>query len=265
MKKHVAWQLPRGVSGGTWDYSQTVDIADSYDAYFSNHGLFDLDESVVRRHTQAGDCLIDLGCGTGRAILPLLERGIDCVAFDLSQPMLSQVQAKAGQVANKGSLMCVRGNLVDLSCWADASFDQAICLFSTLGMIRGHDARREFVAHVSRILKPGGIFILQVHNYWVHVFDPEGPWWMLKNAARTLVRRDVELGDRFYPYRGIPDMFLHSFSCKCLRKILSDAGFQIVEMLPLNASQDKPLFAPNILSGLRASGWIVVAQTAHRK
>lgn len=260
MKNQPSWQLPRGVSSGTWDYSETTHIATSYDSYFSQHGMFRLDESVVAKFTQAGDSVIDLGCGTGRAIKPLLERDIDCVACDLSQSMLEEVQKKAMNLGK--STLCVRANLVELDCFADNSFDCAMCLFSTLGMIRGNDARSDVVQHVSRMLKPGGLFILQVHNYWVHLFDPEGPWWMIRNAARTCFRKDVQLGDRFYLYRGIPDMYLHSFSWRSLQSLLREGGFEIVETTPLNAQQDAPLRFPGLAPRLRASGWIVVARAS---
>lgn len=224
--------------------------------------MFSLDRSVVQRHIRPGDRVIDLGCGTGRAILPLLKEGHRCVAFDLSQAMLDEVRTKATGVNALDDLTCVRGNLVDLDCFGDNQFEMALCLFSTLGMIRGHASRQTFLRQLARILKPQGRFVLQVHNYWVHLFDPEGPWWMLRNAWHTATRSEIELGDRFYPYRGIPDMYLHSFSARELKKLLRAAGFQIREWIPLAAQQDATLPLPRFLSGLRASGWIVVAEAA---
>lgn len=260
MKKHASWQLPRGVSRGTWDYSETPDIATTYDSYFGNHGMFRMDESLVLQLASTGDSVIDLGCGTGRAIMPLLQQGFDCVACDLSNSMLGEVFRKAHETSENPTLVCARANLVDLDCFADASFDLALCLFSTLGMIRGDDARNDVLRHIARITKPGGLFLFQVHNYWVHLFDPEGPWWMLRNAARSMVDSDVEIGDRFYPYRGIPDMYLHSFSSRKLRKMLNQVGMTIEQWIPLNAQQDAPLRWPHLLSSLRASGWMIVAR-----
>ena len=258
MKKRANWQLPTGVSSGTWDYSRSDQIATDYDRYFARHGMFTLDQSVLQHYFSAGKSVVDLGCGTGRAILPLIESGMEGVAVDLSDKMLAEVRRKADDLVL--DVDCVRANLVDLSCFAEHSFDYAICLFSTLGMIRSHAARERVMEGISRIVKPGGLFVFQVHNYWVHLFDPEGPWWMIRNLTRTFVKRDVEIGDKFYLYRGIPDMYLHSFTRRELRSMLRGHGFRSIEWLPLNASQSGRLKFPSLLGSLRASGWIVVAQ-----
>lgn len=263
--RHAAWQLPIGVSSGTWDYAHADSIAADYDDYFREHGMFRLDQEIAARFLDDGKWVIDLGCGTGRALLPLVERIAHGVAFDLSQAMLCTVRDKSAQQSQNQSaasdkVSCVRGNLVDLSCFADASFDCAMCLFSTLGMIRGGESRQSVVQHVSRLLSPDGIFILQVHNYWAHLFDPEGPLWMLRNLIRTKVRRDVEIGDKFFLYRGIPDMYLHSFSKSELTQLLQQHGFEIEEWLPLNRRQDGRLRWASFLGSFRSSGWIVVAR-----
>lgn len=259
-KRNASWQLPEGVSSGTWDYARTESIASDYDRYFAKHGMFRMDEEVTRRYLEPGKWVIDLGCGTGRALVPLVQEGLHGVAFDLSQAMLDTVQHKVQADSGTLDLHCVRGNLVDLRCFADATFDYALCLFSTLGMIRGSRSRSQMVEHVSRMLQPKGLLILQVHNYWVHLFDPEGPLWMLRNFCRSKIRGDIEVGDRFFPYRGIPDMYLHSFNRRELTSLLANHSFEIVEWLPLNANQDGLLRWPNLLESVRASGWIVVAR-----
>lgn len=256
-KRRATWQLPDGVSPGTWDYSESDSVAQDYDSYFRQHGMFRLDQQVMDRHLKAGRWVVDLGCGTGRALEPLVARGLSGVAFDLSQQMLETVRDKP---ALRDTVACIRGNAVDLDCFADKSFDYAVCLFSTLGMIRGSEQREQTVQHVSRMLADDGLFVLQVHNYWVHVFDPDGPLWMLRNLFRSRWKKDVELGDRFFPYRGIPDMYLHSFRKQELTSLLRRHAFEVIESLPLNAQQDGPMSMPWLLERLRASGWIMVAR-----
>jgi SAM-dependent methyltransferase len=177
----------------------------------------------------------------------------------LSEHMLQVVQAKADDEGLP--IECVRANLVELDAIADHAVDYAMCLFSTLGMIRGRDNRRRVLNHARRILKPGGRFVLHVHNYWYNLRDPDGPWWVVKNFVSAGWGRDVEIGDRWYPYRGLPSMFLHVFRWRELAADLHAAGFRIVERLALNAPRREPLKRPWLFGPLRTNGWIVTCDT----
>ena len=50
----------------------------------------------------------------------------------------------------------VQANLCRLECLPDQSFDYAISMFSTLGMIRGPSVPAAGAAEARRILRPGG-------------------------------------------------------------------------------------------------------------
>ena len=255
------WQLPIGVSKGTWDYAESENVATQYDNYFAGHAMFKLDQAILDRHLRPGKRIIDLGCGTARALIPLVERGLTGVGVDLSLAMLREAARKQSQAGiGPERMQLLQANLVDLDCVAEASFDYAICLFSTFGMIRGEDARKLAFQHASRVLVPGGLLVLQVHNYWSHLFDPEGPWWMMGNLLRSRLRGDVEIGDKFFAYRGIPEMFLHSFTKRELKQLIEKVGLKVVHWCPLNRDQSRPLRCGWLADEIRATGWIVVAR-----
>lgn len=165
-----------------------------------------------------------------------------------------------GQKAAEESLAIDRvlANVVELDCLADAIADYAICLFSTLGMIRGGSNRRRAVEHIRRILKPRGVFVLHVHNFWYNLFDPGGPWWVIKSVATAPFRRDFDVGDKFFDYRGIPQMYLHVFRRRELLRLLKSTGFHVRELIPLDYRRTALLRCPWLLGGVRANGWIVV-------
>jgi SAM-dependent methyltransferase len=252
-----SWQLPAGVSRGTWDYVHAPHIADDYDDYFAFNSLFEFDEAVLLRQFDRPGLVADLGCGTGRALVPLVRAGHRGLAVDLSEHMLRVVQEKAD--IDGLDIECVRANLVELDAIADASVDYAMCMFSTLGMIRGRSNRARVLKHARRILKPGGKFVLHVHNYWYNLRDPEGPWWVAKNLLNASWSRDIEVGDRWFPYRGLPSMFLHVFRWRELAADLRGAGFKIVERIRLDAQRRHALQRPWLMPALRTNGWIVVA------
>jgi len=252
------WRLPPGVSRGVWQYAQTEHIAGEYDDYFARNRLFQFDQQVLARHFAKPGLVVDLGCGTGRTLLPLARRGFRCLGVDLSRHMLGIVARKA---AREGlSVARVQANLVDLDGLRDARADYCTCLFSTLGMIRGRENRRRVLGHAGRILKPGGLFVLHVHNVWFGLFDPVSRGWLARQLLRSLLRRDVELGDKFFDYRGIPKMFLHTFTRRELVGSVTGAGFRLQELIPLAVTRQSPLRHPWFFGSIRANGWIAVCE-----
>ena len=250
------WRLPSGITLGLWQYAHADHIAYDYDDYFARNSLFEFDESVlVRLFTRPG-LLVDLGCGTGRLLVPFARRGFRGLAVDLSMPMLDIV----GQKAREESLPIdrLRANLTQLDCLRDNVADYAICMFSTLGMIRGRANRLCVLRHARRLLKPGGKFVLHVHNRWYNLFDPQGRVWIAHNLLGALFRRDQEPGDKFFDYRGIPNMFLHVFMRRELKADLDAAGFRIVDFIALDTQRRHALRYAWFLGRLRANGWIVV-------
>jgi len=127
-------------------------------------------------------------------------------------------------------------------------------------MIEGSGPREEFLRHVRRILKPGGRFVLHVHNLWYNLFEYAGRPWLLKHMLRTALVRDQELGDKRYTYRGIPNMYLHVFTKHQLRRALRRAGFRIREFIPLDTTRQHRLPHAWLLPRMRANGWIVVCE-----
>ena len=251
-------QLPRGVTRGVWEYVQADHIADRYDDYFALNRLFEFDEQVLERHFCRPGLVIDLGTGTGRALVGLARRGFRGLAVDLSRAMLRIVVEKAR--LDRLPIQVLQANLVELDCIRSRSFDYAVCLFSTLGMVRGRANRHRLLEHVRRILKPEGIFVLHVHNLCFNLYDPAGRRWLLGHLPAVLRDRRIELGDKCFRYRDIPQMFLHTFTQRELLHALGRAGFRVEELIPLNRSRQRPLAWRWFFGRFRANGWIAVCR-----
>jgi len=241
-----------------WEYAQADHIARDYDDYFAYNTLFGYDQQVTAGHFKKLGLVVDLGAGTGRALLPLVKQGHRGLAVDLSMEMLQVVGDKA---AKEGvAVERLLANLVELDCLADAVADYCICMFSTLGMIRGRANRQRVLDHARRILKPGGLLVLHVHNLWYNLYDPGGPWWLCKNLLESAFRRDVEAGDKFFDYRLIPNMFLHVFRRRELVGAIRAAGFKVRELIRLDPTRHAALAHPWWFGDLRANGWIAICE-----
>ncbi len=240
------WQLPPGTDRGLWDYLHNDLMIQGYDAQLANTPLLKVDLAFAEEHFVKPGRLIDLGCGTGRLLIPFAKRGFDCVGVDLSEAMLAQVRKKAER--ERVTIQTVQANLVDLSAIADNQFDYAACLFSTLGMIRGVVHRRSFLDQTHRILKEKGILVLHVHNRFFRF-------------GRGLGKRGAEKGDRTMPqaYGGAP-LTLHHFSRSEIESELRRAGFQVMEVQPISLSADGTLRAKWFLKPVRAYGFLIACE-----
>ncbi|WP_231602853.1 class I SAM-dependent methyltransferase [Neorhodopirellula pilleata] len=261
----TAWRRPLGVAPGTWRYVHEGRIASLYDEFVASTPLCRVDLEMLAsvfppessssennplpRHHHGGlaasessqksiqspkKWIFDLGCGTGRASEVLAGNGYDVLAIDLSLPMLREVIAR--------ELPCVQpihANLVELDAINDGIGLGAVCLFSTLGMIQGRSNRRKFLKHVRRIVQPGGRFLLHAHHRYAAMTHAAGRRQLMLSRLRSWCCRGLEFGDAVYPYRGLPDMFLHQFSKQELMSDLQTSGWKIQrwERLSLDGSQ----------------------------
>ena len=235
------WQLPPGTDRGLWDYIRNDEMAHSYDENLAGSPLLQTDLAFAARHFEKPGRLIDLGCGTGRLLVPSAKRGFDCLGVDLSEAMLEVVSEKAKR--EQLTIPLLKANLVELDAIISASFDYAACLFSTLGMIRGLENRRKFLAHVVRILRPGGLFVLHVHNRRFRF-------------GRGLGKKGKEKGDRTMPQAyGGAELTLHHFSFGEIREELRRAGFTVRNCQAVSTSGE--LRQPWWLPAVRAYGYLI--------
>jgi SAM-dependent methyltransferase len=252
------WQLPPGVSRGMWDAAHDPEAAREYDACLADTPLLAVDVDFVRRHCPESGRLVDLGCGTGRLSVTLAREGYVCTAVDLSAEMLAIVGEKA--TAAGVEVTRIQANLVDLSALADASFDHAACLFQTLGLIDGADFRRRAAAHVHRVLRPGGIFVLHVHNRWFNVWTRHGRRLLAGDLWHSLLGRQAAGDYRMPAHHGLGPMPMHLFTRGEVVGLLRGVGFEIVEVRPI-AVDGRAAGWP---SRLRAYGYLVAARRSNR-
>lgn len=247
------WQLPAGVSRAMWDYFHDPGVARAYDQSLENTPLLNIDQAFVLEHCQPPGKLIDLGAGTGRLSIALAQQGYRPLAVDLSPEMLKILREKAA--ALNLDVPCLCANLVELNMLADCSFEHAACLFSTLGLLVGAEARMQFIGHVHRVLNRGGVFVVHVHNRWFNIWTAHG---------RRLLLGDIMGGTRgdyvMPPQQGIGSLTMHLFTRGEIVRLLQQAGFTIVEVRPISLNPDGRMVAPWWFGRWRAYGYLIAAR-----
>src|SRR5438067_12965251 len=91
------WRLPAGVTRGLWDYLHDAALAAGYDEGLADSALFTVDQHFAEEYFDGPGRLIDLGCGTGRLLVPFARRGFWVLGIDLSAPMLRQAGERAAR------------------------------------------------------------------------------------------------------------------------------------------------------------------------
>ncbi len=129
-----------------------------------------------------GTRVLDLCCGQGRHAVPLARAGCRVVGLDRSTYLLRQAQ-KAAQKEGV-QVHWVRGDMRHLP-WHE-QFDACINLFTAFGYFRD-DRDNEAVLHqVYRVLKPGGLFLLDVSNRDYYLLRLWPSSWRRRGAAFIL-------------------------------------------------------------------------------
>lgn len=120
---------------------------------------FNLTMRIITSHIPA--CgpqteILDLGGGPGRYTIELAKLGYNLHLADLSDTLLEVAKSKIDEYGISTVKSVTQVNAVDLSCYADASFD-AVLLFGPLYHLTKTVERISCIKEVSRVLKPGGM------------------------------------------------------------------------------------------------------------
>src|SRR5690554_4994744 len=110
-----------------------------------------------------GKEIIDVGCGTGNLSLQLAQEGAVVTGVDLDDQMLDVARDKAKSLTN---VRFLQSDMLQLSNhFAPASLDGIVCFGNTLPHLLKPGEVRRFFRQCHEILKPSGVFLLQMINY----------------------------------------------------------------------------------------------------
>ena len=108
---------------------------------------------MMDRYIKPGDTILDIGGGPGHYSVHYAKQGHAVTLLDLSDGNVRFAKKKARQYGVKISAM--QGNALDLSRFADASFD-TVFLMGPLYHLMNEESRLQAIREAMRVLKPGG-------------------------------------------------------------------------------------------------------------
>ena len=103
---------------------------------------------------------LDVACGTGRGLVLLKNGRGKAFGIDGTREMLREAARKLQQ-AGEAPGVC-QGNAAQLP-FANSTFDLVTCL-NFLHLFDSAGDKRSFIAEIARVLKPGGVAVLEFDN-----------------------------------------------------------------------------------------------------
>jgi len=187
--------------------------------------------------------LLDVPCGTGRIAVELAALGYDVTGVDLTAEYLAD--ARAAAEARGVKLALRESDMRDLP-WRD-TFDAAICMGNSFSYF-DPAGNAEFVAAAFRVLRPGGVLVLQTN------FAAESILPSLRGRSFFEMGEMTFLHDPVYcPRRGVIETeytilaegrkerrkaVYHVYLVRELVALLEAAGF--VDVQTIGATADEP-------------------------
>lgn len=107
---------------------------------------------IIEQYLKPGAQILDVGAGAGAYSLYFARKGYEVCALELAE---NNIRAFREKLTPQDKVELVQGNAVDLSRYADGSFD-AVLLFGPLYHLHREDDRQKCIAEARRVCKPGG-------------------------------------------------------------------------------------------------------------
>jgi SAM-dependent methyltransferase len=136
-------------------------LAPAYDRFTAAHAhdrwLAAL-EAQARCHGLRGRRVLDVACGTGKSFAPLLARGYDVDACDLSPAMVAAARRRHPDAAARVWVADMR----ELT--TDGPYDLVTCLDDAVNYLLDDSYLARAFAEARRVLAPGGLYVFDVNT-----------------------------------------------------------------------------------------------------
>jgi len=184
--------------------------------------------SYFKKFLKTGDKVLDAGCGSGRLIDILADFDVKYTGVDASNAQMESLRQNYASKL-KTPLELIQSSITNLSMLGDGVYDIVFCL-ATLHHIPSRELRQRVINEFYRILRPGGKLIMANWNLWSR--------WATKKYWPEILRvfwphKNLDRGDLLIPWKlrsGEKILrYIHCFSRRSLKKLMSGAGFKILE------------------------------------
>lgn len=140
-------------------YDALAPVYDGLTAHHDHERWLSLLLGLASDHGLAGRRLLDVACGTGKSFMPLVRRGFDVTACDISPRMAARARGRARGHGVRVHVADMRS--LPLLC---AGADLVTCLDDAVNYLLDGDELRAGLCGMRRNLRPGGLLLFDVNT-----------------------------------------------------------------------------------------------------
>jgi SAM-dependent methyltransferase len=166
---------PRSAEGA---YEAMAPVYDAFTAHYDYELWLGNFLPKLRPYQSQGRRLLDVGCGTGKSFLPMLKRGWEVTACDISPSMLALAEAKAG-----GAASLRVADMRELPTFG--SFDLVWAIDDAVNYMLSVEELEAALTGMRRNLAPGGLVMFDLNTlasyrtFFAHTEVRESRGWRL--------------------------------------------------------------------------------------
>ena len=249
---------------GSYEWNES--LVEIYDAFYTTRKDISFFVDYSRK---AGGRTLELGCGTGRILIPTAIAGCEITGLDISPSILKKCQEKISHQPKKVRelIRIVQGNMVDFT--IDDKFSLVTTPFRSFQHLISTEEQKSCLKCVHKHFKRGGLLILDLfHPFLPALCDPPQGFETKEPTERKLVdgrrirctqknpvvHRDEQYLECEHIYNisypgGRKESYVHSFSLRYffryeVEHLLELSGFRVVDLFGdfnrSSFSQDSP-------------------------
>ena len=161
-----------------WDTYNIEDSITEVDAstnlaYYMRNAYYEKIEEILNSCFDAGDFVLDIGCGIGKWVTYLLGKGIHCIGIDSSEVAIEKAKAHLQKISRANAVKIADATRLEFE---RKSFDGII----SFGLLEHFPNHEKVLGDWISLLKNGGRIVLSVPNairidwliwnaLWVHM------------------------------------------------------------------------------------------------
>lgn len=192
-------------------------IVEYYNDIAFNFGLFKSEKLLFQNYCSRKSNILDIGCGAGRTTIGLYKIGYtNITGVDISENMIMRAKKNAKDIC------FIQADVLNLPMY-DESFDVAFFSFNGLMLIPEYEIRKQAVDEISRVLKPGGLFIFSTP-----FLDNKlnGEFWKTRLAEILDIRK---AGDLLIEDNGVNNIYIHIPMLEEVIELVTSCSMKIIE------------------------------------